>query len=69
MRIEIEIPKVFECDYNEDKFDDFFSRVQCDIQGGILCGTYEMETAKMLQRAFGASKATDSAEAEGRSKA
>lgn len=56
MRIEIEIPKEFECDYNADKFNDFFSRVLCDIKDGELCGNYEMETAEMLLKAFEESK-------------
>ena len=58
MRIEIEIPKEFECDYNGDKFKNFFSRVLCDItEGKCLCGNYEIETAKMFIKAFDESKA------------
>ena len=56
MRIEIEIPKEFECDYNEDKFDEFFGRVLCDIADGTMCGRYEKETAQMLLLAFAESR-------------
>jgi len=57
MRIEIEIPKEFEYDYKSDKFKDFFSRVLCDIEEGkCLCGTYEIETIEMLEKAFDESK-------------
>lgn len=56
MRIEIEIPKEFECDYDMEKFRDFFSRVLHDISKGRLCGKYEQEIAEMLQKAFEESK-------------
>ena len=56
MRIEIEIPKEFECDYGMDKLRDFFSRVLHDISKGRLCGKYEQEIAEMLQKAFVESK-------------
>lgn len=56
MRIEIEIPKEFEDDYNKDKFDEFFCRVLSDIVDGTTCGRYERETAEMLQKAFEESK-------------
>lgn len=56
MRIEIEIPKEFEDDYDADRFSDFFSRVICDIKDGVLCGNYEKETALMLRTAFHTSK-------------
>ena len=57
MRIEIEIPKEFEGDYDADRFKNFFNRVLTDIiffDG--LCGNYEKETAEMLQKAFSKSK-------------
>jgi len=57
MRIEIEIPKEFEGDYDADRFSDFFSRAVIDIetmQG--MCGRYEVETAEMLRKAFVESK-------------
>ena len=45
VKIEIEIPKEFEGDYNSDKFEDFFMRVLADIDwNGNLCGNYEKET-------------------------
>lgn len=60
MKIEIEIPKEFEVDYNSDKFEDFFMRVMNDIEmndiemndeyiSGHLCGNYEKETALVLE--------------------
>lgn len=56
MKIELEIPEMFECDYHSDKFKDFFSRVLCDIKDGTLCGNYEKETAEMFLKAFAESK-------------
>lgn len=53
MKIEIEIPKEFEVDYNADKFEDFFMRVMFDIDwNGNLCGNYEKETAEMFVKSF-----------------
>lgn len=52
MKLIIDIPKEFESDYNGDKFKDFFSRVLCDIEKGVLCGNYEKETAEMFLKAF-----------------
>lgn len=59
MKIEIEIPKEFEIDYNSDKFEDFFARVFADIKTNeystnsrYLCGNYEKETAYMFWKAF-----------------
>lgn len=57
MKIEIEIPKEFEGDYNFDKFEDFFMRVSHDIETNkylnrYLCGNYEKETAEMFVKAF-----------------
>ena len=64
MRIEIEIPKEFEGDYDADRFKNFFNRVLTDIiffDG--LCGNYEKETAEMLQKAFVKSKVAYDVEA------
>lgn len=63
MRIEIEIPKEFEAEYKTDKFNQFFSRVMCDIEKGALCGNYERETADMLLSAFWESKVAYDVEA------
>lgn len=63
MRIEIEIPKEFEAEYKTDKFNQFFSRVMCDMEKGLLCGNYERETADMLLSAFWESKAAYDVEA------
>lgn len=58
MKIEIEIPKEFEGDYNADKFEDFFMRVSYDIEMEMngyvngICGNYEKETAEMFAKAF-----------------
>lgn len=52
MKLIIDIPKEFETDYNGDKFKDFFSRVLCDIDKGVLCGNYEKEIAEMFLKAF-----------------
>lgn len=52
MKLIIDIPTEFETDYNGDKFKDFFSRVLCDIDKGVLCGNYEKETAEMFLKAF-----------------
>ena len=52
MKLIIDIPKEFETDYKGDKFKDFFSRVLCDIEKGVLCGNYEKETAEMFLKAF-----------------
>ena len=59
MKIEIEIPKEYEYDYNTDKFDEFFQRVLSDISDGVLCGRYERETANMLMEALKNSNITD----------
>lgn len=64
MRIEIEIPKEFECDYNKDKFDEFFSRVLSDIVDGTTCGRYEREIAEMFMKAFEESKVAYDVEAK-----
>lgn len=54
MKIEIEIPKEFEKDYNSNKFEDFFYYVLLDIRTNRveLCGNYEAETAEMFVKAF-----------------
>ena len=64
MRIEIEIPYLFECDYNKDKFNDFFSRVLSDIHNGVLCGRYEEEIAEMFINALAESKLAYDVEAK-----
>lgn len=64
MRIEIEIPYLFECDYNKDKFNDFFSRVLSDIHNGVLCGRYEEEIAEMFIKSFAESRVAYDVEAK-----
>ena len=64
MRIEIEIPKEFECDYDVDKFKDFFSRVLHDIKSGLLCGKWEEEIVEMFIKAFEESKVAYDVEAK-----
>ena len=64
MRIEIEIPKEFEGDYDADRFSDFFSRAIIDIDTKLgMCGRYEVETALMLRTAFHTSKVAYDVEA------
>lgn len=64
MRIDIEIPKEFEGDYNKDRFDEFFCRVLSDISDGTTCGRYERETAEMFIKAFAESKVAYDVEAK-----
>ena len=53
MKLVIEIPKEFECDWNRDKFYDCFERVFTDLGGMYrVSGNYERETIKMLEKAF-----------------
>lgn len=63
MKILIDIPKEFECDYNNDRFEEFFERVKCDIPYFaskqlvpsceiMMAGNYEKETLYMLEKAF-----------------
>ena len=59
MKILIEIPKEFECDYNKDKFKDCFTRIVYDIENFMfdkniinLAGNYEKETCEMFIKAF-----------------
>lgn len=56
MKIEIEIPKELEGDYNTDQFEDFFSRAISDMNGDGMGGLYEQEIAKGLMQAFKESK-------------
>lgn len=52
MRIVLEIPKELEEDFKKDKFEDFFCRINADIDNEGLCGLYEKEIARMLMKAF-----------------
>lgn len=52
MRIVLEIPKELEEDFKKDKFEDFFCRINADIDNEGLCGLYEKEIAQMLMKAF-----------------
>lgn len=52
MKIMIEIPKEFICDYEADRFEDCFQRFICDSKAGLMAGNYERETAEMLIKAF-----------------
>lgn len=51
MKLMINIPKEFEQDFKNDKFNEFFGRVRADIDGTV-CGKYEFETLDMLENAF-----------------
>jgi hypothetical protein len=50
MRIEIEIAKEFEKEFNKDRFEESLSRLLHDSH--LLAGKYERETAEMLIEAF-----------------
>ena len=59
MKLQIEIPKEFEEDFNKDKFNECFERVITDIISNKnktgtyeLAGNYEIETLKMLKEAL-----------------
>ncbi len=62
MKIEIIIPKEFESDYTENKFQEAFARVLSDIHSNIstdtpsVAGNYEYETLNMLSEAIFNSK-------------
>lgn len=58
MKIELEIPKEFECDFNSDRFEDFFQRAIADMNGDGWGGKYEIEIAKMFITSFKKSKVT-----------
>ena len=57
MKVMIDIPKEFESDL-QDKFNEFFERVKCDINSSLesqevsMCGNYERETVEMFLSAF-----------------
>lgn len=60
MKLVIEIPQEFECDWNRDKFHDCFNRVLADLGGMYsVSGRYEKETIKMLESAFRDAKRDD----------
>lgn len=55
MKLIVEIPEEFESDFNEDKFEECFSRILVDLddfKNCILCGRYEKETFDMIEKAF-----------------
>ncbi len=61
MDINIKIPEEFINDFlgnnlpgiDQGGFSDFFGRVEADLRGNmLLCGNYELETLKMLRKAF-----------------
>lgn len=52
MKIMIEIPEEFICDYEADRFKDCFLRFIYDSKTGLMAGNYERETAEMLIKAF-----------------
>lgn len=57
MKVLIDIPKEFVCDYSTDRFKEFFQRVLADMC--TCCGNYEWETAEMLEKAFAESRSYD----------
>lgn len=56
MIIQLEIPKEFENDYQNDRFDDFFKRVNASMNHFSIFGNYEAETVQMMHDAFEKSK-------------
>ena len=52
MKLIIDIPKEFEEDFYDDKFEDFFSRVIANIDHEGMCGKYEKEIAEMFIEVF-----------------
>lgn len=62
MKIEIIIPKEFEKEYLEKKFQETFGRVMADVHWNMsadtpsVAGNYEYETLEMLREAFANSK-------------
>lgn len=61
MIIQLEIPMVFERDYENDRFDDFFKKVNASINHFrvyhfSVFGNYETEITQMMADAFKESK-------------
>lgn len=56
MIIQLEIPMVFERDYENDRFDDFFKKVNASINHFRVFGNYETEITQMMADAFKESK-------------
>lgn len=52
MIIQLEIPVEFENDYQNDRFDDFFKRVNASINHFSIFGNYEVEITQMMADAF-----------------
>jgi hypothetical protein len=50
MKLQINIPKEYEDDFKENKFEDAFQRLKIDAHE--LAGLYERETADMFIEAF-----------------
>ncbi len=50
MKIEIEIPKHYEVEFNRDRFEETFGRLCADAHA--VAGNYEKETMEMLIKAF-----------------
>jgi hypothetical protein len=53
MKLVVEIPEEFECDWYTDEFQDCFERVLADLRNSsCVSGNYEKETIEMLEGAF-----------------
>ena len=52
MIIQLEIPMVFERDYENDRFDEFFKKVNASINHFSVYGNYETEITQMMADAF-----------------
>lgn len=51
LKVIVKIPKAYENEFREDKFESTLKRLAADAQG-YLVGKYERETARMLANAF-----------------
>jgi hypothetical protein len=68
MKITIDIPKVFEKHFNEDRFKDSLERIECDVRDCInknypiltTSGLWELELIDMLIEAFKAAEVIES---------
>lgn len=63
MKLQLEIPKVFENDFENDRFEDSLHRLSADAH--LIAGNYEQELAVMLIKAFKECKVVNGGGVEG----